>query len=123
MIDIDKFKYFNDTYGHDLGDRILESVGEILRRSVDSDDLIARYGGDEFIIIINKNKPIDMEKFVEKINKNVDQFNQHSNNPFTLRLSIGVFVCDIKSGILPKDFLKALDENMYTNKKTKENIV
>ena len=54
LIDIDFFKYVNDTYGHDVGDLILRKFAEVLVGSVRADDFVARWGGEEFIIITGK---------------------------------------------------------------------
>jgi diguanylate cyclase (GGDEF)-like protein len=52
MVDLDRFKAVNDTYGHQAGDRALSGVGELLRESVRDTDIVGRYGGDEFIILL-----------------------------------------------------------------------
>jgi diguanylate cyclase (GGDEF)-like protein len=58
MLDIDHFKSFNDTYGHEIGDRLLESVGQLLQSSFRGSDVCCRYGGEEFLIVLpNSNLP------------------------------------------------------------------
>ena len=52
LIDIDHFKYFNDQYGHQLGDAVLKKVAEVLRRTVRTGDTAARYGGEEFVVVL-----------------------------------------------------------------------
>ena len=52
MLDIDKFKYFNDTYGHDAGDMMLRKMGEFLKKNIRGSDIACRYGGEEFLIIL-----------------------------------------------------------------------
>ena len=52
MLDIDHFKRFNDTFGHEAGDQILREVAEILRESVRTEDIVCRYGGEEFLVIL-----------------------------------------------------------------------
>ncbi|MEN0087066.1 MAG: GGDEF domain-containing protein [Pseudomonadota bacterium] len=54
MLDMDKFKAINDTLGHDVGDRLLQHVGDVLRASVRDNDVVARLGGDEFAILIRR---------------------------------------------------------------------
>ncbi len=56
MVDIDKFKNINDTYGHRKGDEVLNRIGSCLVESIRSTDLVARYGGEEFIIILRNIK-------------------------------------------------------------------
>jgi diguanylate cyclase (GGDEF)-like protein len=52
MLDVDGFKYFNDTFGHAAGDEILRELGSVLLRQVRSDDIACRFGGDDFIIVL-----------------------------------------------------------------------
>jgi diguanylate cyclase (GGDEF)-like protein len=52
MLDIDRFKTYNDKYGHTAGDIVLKSIGEILKSSIELGDLAARYGGEEFVLIL-----------------------------------------------------------------------
>ncbi len=54
MIDIDNFKKVNDTYGHDVGDRLLKALADVIRRSTRSSDVAARYGGEEFVVLLPK---------------------------------------------------------------------
>ncbi|MGB9792578.1 MAG: GGDEF domain-containing protein, partial [Thermacetogeniaceae bacterium] len=57
MMDVDNFKFINDTYGHPAGDAVLKKVGELLRQCVRKDDLVGRYGGDEFVLFFAIEKP------------------------------------------------------------------
>lgn len=117
LIDIDDFKKMNDIYGHDFGDRILEEVGEILRKSVRKDDFVARIGGDEFAILIEVDKHAYLEEAVQRISENLKQFNKRGDYPVSLNLSIGYELYDFKSQIKPEEFYKRLDNKMYDSKK------
>ena len=68
MIDLDNFKYINDSYGHSAGDICLKDIGENLIRCVGSDGLVGRFGGDEFIIIyLKSNKYDDIHYFLSEV--------------------------------------------------------
>ena len=58
MVDIDHFKLINDSYGHDVGDRVLREVAGVLRQSMRGDDLISRFGGEEFVVALPVAAPI-----------------------------------------------------------------
>ena len=71
-MDIDNFKSINDCYGHFEGDLALEKTVQILRASVNRNDFVARYGGDEFCIILESDKEAEVEHVVARINKNLN---------------------------------------------------
>lgn len=68
LVDINNFKYFNDTYGHLIGDRILQRIPEYLKRFIRKDDILARWGGDEFTIIL-KCDIKEAHKIIDRINE------------------------------------------------------
>ena len=72
MIDIDKFKNINDTYGHDIGDICIKEVKKILSSSLRESDLIARFGGEEFCILLEDISKEDTDILFEKIRKNFE---------------------------------------------------
>ncbi len=119
IIDIDKFKTINDTYGHETGDRILKSVSLALRNACDNfkNDLkLSRYGGDEFMIVGNI-KENDVSKFITDINNNIKDIKISSNKNVTV--SIG-YVLNKKIKEHPfRDLYIMADENMYENKQKK----
>lgn len=117
LIDVDDFKQMNDIYGHDFGDRILEAVGEILRKSVRKEDFVARIGGDEFAILIEVDQQDFLEEAVRRIEENLSQFNKREDYPVCLSLSIGYELYDFKSQMKPEEFYKHLDNEMYGSKK------
>ena len=64
MVDLDDFKLYNDTYGHDAGDKALKVVVEVIRRHVRKTDKVVRFGGDEFLLLI---PDINVDNFTKKL--------------------------------------------------------
>lgn len=120
LIDIDNFKNINDVYGHDIGDKILEEVGEILRRSLSRKSLIARTGGDEFVAIIENCEKTTLDNLINNINEQVDNFNIIGDYKFPLSFSIGYDIYNPIRDSQVKDFIKYLDVKMYESKKKKK---
>lgn len=120
MVDIDRFKHINDVYGHDMGDKVLEKAGAILKNSLRKGDFIARVGGDEFFVLIDVDSAESLENAAQRIRENIKQFNVVSVFPFELQLSMGYDIWDIHGGQTHEQFYKHIDEKMYVNKKGKE---
>ena len=111
LIDIDHFKNINDTYGHDVGDKILETLGEVLKKSVRAGDIVCRWGGEEFLVILPDTSIKEAVKIAEKIRKKVKE-NSFDNVKITVSIGIAAFEGDFE-----KAFKKA-DENLYKAKKS-----
>src|SRR3989442_2567461 len=67
MLDLDDFKRFNDTFGHDAGDALLRELGQVLREKLRKSDISCRYGGDEFVLVLPDSSLADTQKRVEEI--------------------------------------------------------
>ena len=116
LIDLNDFKKANDTYGHHIGDRALEAIGVILERSVRHDDLIARLGGDEFGILMSTESAEVVENVIQRIEHNLQEFNQRAQLPFTLSLSLGWLILNRQVHSNALDFLREVDQKMYQDK-------
>ena len=88
MIDIDFFKQINDKHGHLVGDHVLKEVADFLKQYIHFDDAIGRYGGEEFLIVLNEDNLELVEKFLIKLLKDIAQ--QHFNEKIKVTVSIGV---------------------------------
>ncbi len=94
-IDLDNFKVVNDTLGHDAGDRLLLTVAEILRRSVRENDVLVRFGGDEFVIILPDCQPSDAIRIAEKLRGSIDDLVfSEGGRSFRIGASIGIAPID-----------------------------
>jgi diguanylate cyclase (GGDEF)-like protein len=121
LLDLDHFKAFNDRNGHLAGDEALSRVGEILRSSVRRDDLVFRYGGEEFLILLPQSDRDDAARLAERVRVAV-QDNPHVG-PWGLTVSAGVAVADRFSATNPLGLLRRADTALYQAKRTGRNRV
>lgn len=116
MIDIDNFKCFNDTYGHFFGDMVLKHFSVILSNSISKSDLVARFAGDEFIILL-KNYDLDMaENLIKSIE---DKFSTYRLDGIILQFSYGICEIGPNDNISFDKALTLADEKMYKHKNGK----
>lgn len=122
MFDIDKFKLVNDKYGHDAGDRVLKTFGELLLNSTRKDDIVCRYGGEEFVVYLHGvcSKTVSFIK-ADKLRKLIESTVVMSDKvKIKFTISIGVAVnTDEVSDI--QDVIKIADNNLYKSKNTGRN--
>jgi diguanylate cyclase (GGDEF)-like protein len=117
MIDVNKFKQINDTYGHDKGDKVLKDVAKLLLDTVRKTDYVVRFGGDEFIIIADFDDPINAPVIINKIENNLKNYNRLRK--FKISLSIGYEVLKPNSNGEYDIYkqLKKADQKMYKEKR------
>ena len=115
LVDIDDFKMINDSFGHPVGDQALIKVAEIIKDSISDNDFLARFGGDEFFVVTNLNKLIDVERIIQNVHENIRKFNETSDS-FKLQASIGYCVYNKEVHHNLTDFHKAVDKIMYESK-------
>ncbi|MCK9169114.1 MAG: GGDEF domain-containing protein, partial [Treponema sp.] len=111
FLDMDQFKQYNDSYGHKEGDRILRELVNSANQSLRKEDLIVRYGGDEFIILMKENDITTAAKIIERIR---DNFRRSVNLP-EVDFSYGLSIIG-DSGTLN---IAELDRGMYVMKEKK----
>lgn len=117
MYDIDNFKNINDTYGHDMGDKVLKEMTEEVKLQIRKTDLIFRVGGEEFIIIFPKTLIDEAFEVVEKIRKKVSQMNILENEKITV--SIGLSQVNEDDDV--DSIYERIDKLMYQSKKSGKN--
>lgn len=120
MLDLNDFKTINDTYGHDMGDSALQTTARILRSTIKSNDFIARFGGDEFWLVLNTSNRNELKSMVNRINKNITKYNASGDFPYSLCFSMGYAVYDFRSNMKVDEFQKYIDMLMYENKQTRK---
>jgi diguanylate cyclase (GGDEF)-like protein len=115
MIDLNFFKNINDSYGHACGDQALKYIAGILKKTFGKNDFIARFGGDEFVVVMELNEETELERAAARLNENVAKFNAQKMVPYEISLSIG-YDSFKPAETTSVDFLKQIDELMYANK-------
>lgn len=121
FIDMDGLKKINDIYGHIEGDFAIKTTVELIQRTLKRTDIVARYGGDEFIVILDCNSENELEENVERIESCFAQYNKDSIKRYKLKYSCGADIFDPKQNDIEK-FLRHIDKLMYDNKKKKRII-
>ena len=122
ILDIDKFKQVNDTYGHPVGDRVIKSVARMLKKRLRKSDIIGRYGGEEFAIILTETDITTASKVIDDIRDNFSQIVQQYNEiQFNCTLSAGV--AQLTTGDTLNNLIKLADEALYEAKNSGRNRV
>lgn len=112
MLDIDEFKKINDQFGHPAGDKVLKNLAVILKKNVRKVDTVARYGGDEFVILMPSTPLEKAERVRERILSDINDFN-NSGTEFPFMVSIGLKSSGPKS---VDDLLIDADMDLYKQK-------
>ena len=116
MIDVDYFKTINDKFGHKAGDEVLECIADVLTSSFEKDDVVGRFGGDEFCIITQMNDENELKRKIRNIKDSVAGIDWSNKGEIDLSISTGVAVYERESGMKVKDFLEFIDRRMYKEK-------
>lgn len=125
MIDIDQFKLFNDTYGHLAGDQCLKNVAQVLKRIVKrSGDLVARFGGEEFIVMLLNTTEEGAAIVAEDMRKKTEGLGiRNAKVGSVITISLGVASVTPNASICPEDLINAADRALYQAKKDGRNKV
>ncbi|PXV61937.1 diguanylate cyclase (GGDEF)-like protein, partial [Halanaerobium congolense] len=116
IADLNGLKIINDSYGHKKGDEILIQASQILKESLREEDILARYGGDEFAVLL----PNTTKETAEKINKRIkEKCKKINNNPIPISIALGEATKEKPEQDI-KEILKKADDKMYKDKLSEE---
>ncbi len=124
VVDIDHFKKVNDTHGHDVGDVVIKGLGEILRRMKRNTDAVARFGGEEFVILCEETDGRGALLLAERVREELERTTFHPSGKGGLELKV---TCSIGAAVLNEvgstweQLFKASDEALYVSKRTGRN--
>jgi len=122
MIDLDGFKQVNDKYGHVFGDRLLRAVAAEISRSLRTPDVAARYGGDEFAVILPQTQPEGALRVCERIRKAVEQLALNAGDaPVSVTATLGVADYPAEGIATAEELIHAADEALYGAKRGGKN--
>ena len=119
MFDIDHFKQVNDTYGHQLGDKILVELTDLVNEHIREIDIFARFGGEEFIILAPETDLRGAEILAEKLRQEIEVFSFSHGDPMTCSFGVSMY----KNNDQPDDLIKRVDDRLYRAKNAGRNQV
>lgn len=114
VFDIDRFKHYNDTFGHIAGDEILKAVGSVLSQENRAMNVVARYGGDEFVSVLSETGIEGARHFVERVQAHLER--DETLSKFGITMSVGCAEFDAETMASVNDVLRAADADMYEDK-------
>lgn len=122
FIDLSKFKIVNDSYGHTVGDEVLKIVGSRLERVLRESDIVARFGGDEFVALVYDCTPSDLKKIAERIIRGIEEPIEIDGKTFKISAEIGVSVYPTDGESLD-ELIRLADVSMYEAKRRGVKVV
>ncbi|GHE79083.1 GGDEF domain-containing protein [Thalassotalea profundi] len=122
-IDIDHFKQINDSFGHAVGDKVIQLIANIIKQSISADDIAARLGGEEFIVVMH-NKSIKIaENIAEKIRTSVEKLKliQKQTNTYLPKISVSLGIAELDEEENWDSLFEKADKAMYQAKELGRN--
>lgn len=120
MIDMDEFKSINDIHGHKEGDRALMHAADLIYKSVRTIDKVARFGGDEFLLILEEEDKSEVDKVIKRIHDEIKSFNNNNSLAYMLKLSCGYKIVKQNEQKSFYDLIHEADQEMYLVKRAKK---
>ena len=120
--DIDGLKQINDHYGHEAGSEAIVNLSRVISSALRDADLVARWGGDEFVILTIGSHDDDAHAMSERINDKICEYNAQSGKPYQLACSIGVAPLPLDGNRSLEDILAEADKAMYAEKRRRKSI-
>lgn len=122
FFDVDGMKMINDTLGHSVGDYALVSFANLLKKAFRCSDVIARIGGDEFVVLAIECSIRDYKKVKSRLDHSITEFNASKHQQFQLSVSAGAAPCDPNTTFTIEQLMEEADAELYKEKKRKKNL-
>jgi diguanylate cyclase (GGDEF)-like protein len=119
-LDIDDFKYINDTFGHKEGDRVLKQVVQLFKFTLREIDIICRIGGDEFLLIFPDSSLSDAPLIRERLSKNLEKLNRKLFKSYKISFTVSYSCYDPANPQSVDRLIQLADQKMYENKNKKK---
>lgn len=117
VMDVDKFKHFNDTYGHLAGDRVLESLAEALRKSMRDGDILSRFGGEEFMVLLPETGRSQAWRIAERLRQAVAAMDVEWETPLPkVTISLGISASTCEPDLTADTMIQWADNALYQSK-------
>ncbi|MCX7957526.1 MAG: sensor domain-containing diguanylate cyclase [Deltaproteobacteria bacterium] len=120
LFDVDNFKKFNDTYGHNAGDYILRNMASVVKQNIRGVDMLVRYGGEEFLILSPESSMEDAFAISERIRQEIEK-TEFFFDEKCLKITISLGVAQYRAGLTPEEFIRGADKALYLAKQNGRN--
>jgi diguanylate cyclase (GGDEF)-like protein len=114
LLDIDQFKEINDQFGHLVGDQVLKKTAETINKCIRTTDLVSRYGGDEFVVLLPRTDPDQLSQVVERLDQALRNVSLWDQEKGTIRFTVSYGASSENKNF--DQILRQADKNMYKNK-------
>ena len=122
VMDVDKFKNFNDIYGHLAGDKVLETLAQIIKQGVREDDIPSRFGGEEFTVLLPNTDRLTVWNIAERLRTNTAEMVVQWSEPLPqVTISVGIYTFDQNTPTDVSNIIRRADEALYASKKRGRN--